>query len=448
MTSSDSVGHKHNQLVSTTAETGSVTDVKSKSSKGQTTDSISTGDTTSTTKAAPADNPDLTQAMFILWFSGNNNNITINDYAGKSSITALDSAKAAVVSNDVFRMEMQSKMDSIIMNVLNAWSKSVAETGAQLKRDMESESHRVDQERKGNLGHEAYLSTLSSQERFNMIDHNRLTKVADINEGFSKGIKHITESSGDLASASLLAFVGRAAIESGGARVDIPPMPGTISVGTITGAPIIDGSQAVTQKASAAYSVDMSVIATLYINDARHHATAATIAQAPGATPKQIDYEFSKNYAKQMLKLVNGSDFNSFAMAILTHTIPQNEQTPEKIKQLTALLKISLVGPALALVYKNESSVNGVGGGISGKEMNDLLDNKRFKLEDKPLNNQLIKSLNLAFADLTPEQAKAARSGLIAWADTGSSNLDMMKVSPLFTQLRSDTGLSLVAAAA
>lgn len=426
------------------APTGPVHSTASVSSKkGKSSDSIEkSGKDESSPRITPADFPELPPPTMMFWFGQNETMVVQN--LGTKKVDSVGAIPAGIVA-----LELQRKMYEIGTQVLDAWSKSIHETNEMIKRELKSQSYREKQAEKGNLGYEAYLNTLTPDQRANMIESNRLTHVGRIHEGFAQGLDDIISKAkaGDPAYMQLVVPLAGAAI-SNGVRVDVPSVPGTMAIGSVNVMPIKEGVDSVLGQVASSYSVDLATVATFFVNRAANFATIMTFPAGAGTNAPKIDYEFARNYAKQILKEVNGSDFNSFAMAIITHSTQEGEKLePKKVTTLIRMLKVAMLSTALAFLYKMESSFGGKGGGIGGKEFVSLLDGTIPVKEGDP-KYALVESINeLLGPPMSPVEKNQVLATLSNWVDS-SQGLGLIKVSPLFENLRMDRGAATIAVAA
>lgn len=426
---------RHPQLAPT--ESVNATNPSVSNKHGESTDSIASSGTSKSHHVTPADFPVLPPPVMMFWF-GSDETIKIQ----KVGSHKIEGASAA-------SLELQAGMNQIALNVLDAWSKSIHDQNEMIKRELNSESHKQKEAEKGKLGFEAYLNTLSPDQRNNMIEFNRFSKAANANEGFAVGLDDVISKakSGDPAYAQLVVPLAGAAITNG-INVAVPSVPGTVAVGAVDVKPIKEGVDSVLGQVSSSYSVDLAPMASFFINRAGNFAAIQTFPVAAGANAPKIDYEYARNYAHQILKEVNGSDFNSFAMAIITHSMPQGEQIdPKKRTTLIRLLKVAMLSTGLAFLYKMETSFKGKGGGVTGKEFVDLIKGNIPVKENDP-KFALIESIkSLLGPPMSATEKDQVLASISGWVDS-SKDLGLIKVSPLFNNLRMDTGSSTVAVAA
>lgn len=395
---------------------GPISQVKGKNLK--TSDSIGKSSESPGNKNILADSPELLAAQYILWFSPNNQ-LSVQLYDGKSDNSI---GKIEGVNSELVSLQFENDLHQIAIKVLDAWSKSVKEDIEAMRREANSDRRRVQAERNDRAGHEAYLQTLTAEQRENMKEGNRLTKVANLNEGFAQGLSVFLSSSmvGNPSFTNSTPFVA-------GVALSIGPQANPLSGGIGT---ILD-------QAAPSYSVDLATLGSLYVNMASNIATTRTVL-APVPNIQKIDYEFAKNYAHQILKEISSSEFNNWAMAIVTHGMTQTEVVDEKtVGTLVAKLKIAMLSTALALLYQTEA------GGISGQEFVSMIEGDMPIKDNDPKHSIVLQIRSLLGNPMAPEDAKGILAAASSWIDESSKGESLLKVSPLFDAMKANTTVTI-----
>lgn len=386
---------------------GPVTSVKGKG-KNVSTDSIEKSGKTQGGKNVTADSPELMAAQYILWF-GPNNQLSLQVYGGSASNKGIEAVGASNL--ELFHLQVENKLHEMAISILDAWGQSIKEDIEAQRREEKSDRRRREDEIKGHAGFEKYLQTLTSEQRENMIESNRLL-VGNINQNYPAGI----------GSDDFLTKVNASPVVTGFA----------ISIGPAQSNPISAGIDAILTQAAPTYSVDLSSIANIFVNIATAAATTRTVA-SPGTPPQKIDLEYAKNYAHQIVKELSSSDFNNWAMAIVTHGLNPLDMVDEQmIKNLVGKLKIAMLTTALALLYQTET------GGITGKEFVSMIDGE-LKFDQKDPKQPLI----IQIRDLLePPMSKEDKDSILAaasdWIDQSAKGLSLTKVAPLFNAMKAN----------
>jgi hypothetical protein len=395
--------------------------------KGSSSDSVGkSSSSSSSNKAVLAESPELQEAMYILWFS--NNQMIVQPYGNNKENTSAVSAAGQV---NPIALEVQNKMHQIAISVLDAWSKSIKEQADADKREEKSDKHQVQLAENLKAGFSAYLSTLTYIQRSNLAEFNTLTGVGIPKEGFVEGLDEVLLKSktGSADYSAAIPFISGSVLSA---------VPGSVAVTSMQTTPITTGVEGVMSQITPAYSVDLSSMANLYINGSMNMAALRVFEVAPGAPASKMDYQFARNYAQEILKSVSGSDFNSWAMAIITHTIEPGQQMDDKyVADLTGKLKISMLSTALSYLYQMESSFKGAGGGVTGQEFQDLVMGKMALAENDP-KTPLVNQIRylLALQDNPTEILQKIGH----WIDDSAKGLNLTKVSPLFNMLKLESG--------
>ena len=392
--------------------TGAQPPVTSKGGGHSSSDSVGKSSSTTTDNAILAESPELKSAVYMLWIS--NGQITLQPL----STDAKDGIKS-------ISLEFSEANRKAVTNMLDEWSKSIAETSKSAKDEEKSQKHIEKMEENLKAGYEAYLSTFTQTQRAYMIDFNTLTGVPIITPGLGQGLQDLI-SKANAGSDEIIPFMSGAMMSA---------MTGTLAINSMQTAPITGGVGEILSQIAPAYSVDLSSLANLYINGGINLAAVQTLFFTPGASSANIDFEFGKNYAHQVLKLVKGNDFNSLVMAIVTHDVEGGATMDDKyVADAINKVKIAMLATALSFLYFTET------GGITGKEFKDLYHGKIKLGKDHPA-NKLVNILK----DLIGEQ-DAIITSISSWIDVSGKGLNLTRVSPLFNQLKQDSfGIPVVA---
>lgn len=325
-------------------------------------DSVASIDGKSETKETRADAPDLTEAQYLLWWVASSNQPTLQGVAsGGGGVVPIKSA-GKVGGASLLGMEAQIEMMKVGTNVLTAWSKSLAEEAQQIRHELNSPA--IQEAKAANLksGYEAYLNTLSPVGRKHALEH-----LAKIDEGLGQGLGDYLTRVKTTDPAALSFMVGTMAI---GASVRFDSATGSqVTAGGGLVNPVGGVADHVLPRVMPTYSVELGALGTLFGVGTVYFTMGKTVALGVTPTDQNFTHKYARNYAEQMLKVVNGSEFNSMAMAMVTAQSTENEPLSEKRKgELVNVIKVVMLSSALILLYKTESSFKGKGGGITEQE--------------------------------------------------------------------------------
>lgn len=148
-----------------------------------------------------------------------------------------------------------------------------------------------------------------------------------------------------------------------------------------------------------------------------------TIAQmasgaADGKEPKK-DIAFARGYAENMLGLVASQSFNNYLTAIVAQSLPKDLTTsPQRSIELVAMLKIILLGSALALVYKAEA------GKMTSHEFAGMLSGN-IKFEAGDVRASLITQIKSNLKLLSPKDQEHILMTLMEYFD-GDPSIDTL----------------------
>lgn len=400
---SSTVGGGSSSITSPDSVTPASAPPASSTGVGSTPDTISSSSSSGKKKSPVAYSPELLQAMFLLWSMGGPNAFALQQLSGGGSATSIGGVNSGghAISGDAFIMQTQAKMDEICLKVLNAWTESVHKQAEETKREMKTEAYRHWERVHQHAGYKAWLDTLSPEQRLQVQTYPHLDKVAGISDGVT-GLSDFLvkmKTNHDPKVSQDLPFL-TAAVIMGGA---LTPLPDTVSTQILV-QPLKDASDKILYQYAPNHAAELGYLGALMMTGSSYFALGLTVPKA-AAPPAEINYEFAKNYAQTVLSLVNGSEFNSMAMALYTTRIDSGEHIgEERISQLVKALKLVLLGLALSLLYKTESEFKGkdgttVEGGITGKEFLALIKPNKTQYEEGLVDSDLKKQLVAAIAE-------------------------------------------------
>lgn len=391
------------------------------SGTGTTADTVSKSEGVIASGALAAHTPQLLQGSFLLWSMGGNSLAVQNTSNGTP----------AEVDTHLFLLQTQAKYDEIVTKMLTAWTDSIHKQAQELKREMNTEAYRNWQKVHGHQGYEAWLSSLSPEQRLQAINFPNLDKKATALEGIADNLSEYlikTKVSGDIQLSQELPFITAALVTTG----VFASIPDTVS-NSILVQPLKDGGDRSLQAYSPTHATELGYLGSVFMAGSSYFALGQTVAKA-GTPKEEINFEFAKNYGEKVLSLVNGSQFNSMAMALLTSRAEKGESTSEeRIQNLVMSVKVTLLSTAVALLYKTESSFKGQGGGITGLEFNDLV-NGNQKLADSQLKKDLVAAIADARDGMT-DRGNSLIASLSNWVDSTKKSADLVDVSGILNNL-------------
>lgn len=308
-------------------------------------------------------NPELVPAGYILWI--HHQDVLLQKIGDKGEIESVGVKSAGAA---LFILQIQNQFAQICINVLTAWNKQIAEDNKRMREEENSKLHQRWEEEHLGRGYEAWLNTLSSQERFRVLEYPYLDRKIEMNGAISATLTgYISAVRADPKAAETLPFL--TATVTLGSPFRYEYLPDAISTHGIT--PMRDAS--VTSATDyAAIWLGGSMGQSLAMTTAAH-----MIPQVGKTTEKVIDNDYAKQYAASLVGFVNGDGFVTLAQALFVgqteNGVPISE---ERMAILTRLLKASILSTAVGLLYYTDTGVAGKGGGMTGKEFVDLISNK------------------------------------------------------------------------
>lgn len=334
-----------------------------------TTDTSSKSGGTSQTKGVDPYSPELMEALYMLYFSGNNNPMIVELFLGGGKKVEGADAAFKPIDAELFKLQMQNRMNEICSNMLSEWGKSIAEENRRIKKEQASPQYIEWEKRKGHAGYNQWLSTLNPDQKIKILEYPNYGRIVGINDSLSAMLTSYTQHlRADPNASENLPFVA-SAITLG--LSDYANIPNTLS-GQIGINPIRDSSTQVMTPIVGPQAAELAGILGGMIAQAAALNATAQVLTTRGIEPV-INQAYAKAFAQSILTHVADPSFASLAAGLFTTQSEQGQSSNEG-QRLTDLLKASLLSTGLALMYRTESSVNGLGGGMSGREFVDLVE--------------------------------------------------------------------------
>lgn len=328
-----------------------------------------------------------------------------------------------------FSASVENRMQELCIGVLNQWCESVKKDIEEEKKETKSADYQNWLARQGKKGFEAYLNSLTPEQRFRVQEYPNLERNIRIGEGGVAAMENYTrsvEGSNDPAVRETLSSITAAVIIGGGVRFDSVASDG-ISGTLIPIQPVRDANNSILIQMAPNQAAELGYLGALFANAAAFSSLRLTINSVSPTEGGAINLDYARHYATTLLKSVNSSEFNSFCMTILAHSLEGGEPlTRDYIDQLVKQIKVVILATALALLYKMEG-----GGGIAKEDFLSLVHGKinseLLSKEDK----DLIKEINILMKDLPG--GEEILNMVADWVDTTKDNKQLINVEPLIS---------------
>jgi hypothetical protein len=284
-------------------------------------------------------------------------------------------------------------------------------------------------------GYQKWLDSLSPEQRLQELTYPHLDKVADINDGISGSLgDYLTKikTSDDVRLTQDLPFITAAVVTTGVTTT----IPDTVTTSQILVQPIKDATDRILAQYTPNHASELGYLGAIMMSGSSLFALGQTLPKL-GVPENEFNFEFAKNYAQKVLTAVNGSEFNTIAMALLTNHIEGSEgMGEERVQSLVTTVKVVLLSTALALLYKTESEFKGQGGGIKGPEFASLVDGND-KLADSQLKKDLVAEIRLARTGLG-DNGDSLIAYLTNYVDEASSSKDLVNFGGILRSIAYD----------
>src|SRR5262249_22569429 len=124
-------------------------------------------------------------------WASNTNQFTLQSTAPSSEtggVTSIQLGFSGKVAPGLVLLQEQNALMAIGVKVLNAWAASLKQEAAAVRRELKSDHHREQLAEHGKAGFEAYLNTLTPEQREQVLHHSRLDHLAKMDEGMAQGL--------------------------------------------------------------------------------------------------------------------------------------------------------------------------------------------------------------------------------------------------------------------
>lgn len=315
--------------------------------------------------------PELPPPMLMFWLSDSAAGMALQETSknrdrGKDSIVNL----AGVLNQTTLRQQ------DLCMRVLKSWRQNIQDEAEASRMENRSELHQLWLARHGQAGYPEWLNTLPPAQRQEIENFPRLEKLAQIDRGIGEGLGDFISrmKTTDPRAAEDLPVFTAALVLSGTVRYEYAAMLDTVSTSRMLIQPVKEGNDTILVQYAPNQAAELGYLGALVMSGCSWLAFGKTIAVLEKTKEELIDNTFARSYAQNILKFINGSEFNSLAMALITTSVEKGVPIgSERMQQLVKALKIILMSTALALLYATESSYKGKGGGITSEEFNAML---------------------------------------------------------------------------
>lgn len=328
-------------------------------------DSISSSGGTGAKKGYAADmTPELMQALYILYNSGSSGPQLVQlVLGGNDEVSKIDPA--------AFKLEVENKLNAICINMLNAWSKSIADEGKRMREEQRSEGYQRWEQEHLKAGYEAYLKTLSPEQRLRVLEYPNYDKMVGLNDATSSMLtSYVEHLRHDPKASDNLPFLTSAITIGLSTRFDYAMLPSSDN-NPIGINPIRDASSQVLQGAGPNAAELGGYLGGLIIQAASLNATAQALMVPAKAPDEVVGKKFAQAFARNILSEVSGPGFAALAAGLYATQAEKGEGVSQE--RFTGLLRASLLATGFSLLYATEPSLTvDQGTRVVGRTMNGL----------------------------------------------------------------------------
>ena len=210
-------------------------------------------------------------------------------------------------------------------------------------------------------------------------------------------------------------------------------VPGTAAVVDVVSSPmvhtkpIVDSAQ-ISQAVLPPNLADASAMVINLFLPSMMFASALGAAPAEGKSDKQLDLEFARKYASNILAKVNSNEINQFLSAMIVHQFEEGEPiSREQLAQTTNITKLVMLAVAFALFYKVETKW------LTGQEFADFIKNNPYKQGD--VEYSLIETIKKYLGLISAGDRAAVLEGIMAYCDRNPALEELLNPEKAFSHI-------------
>jgi len=361
--------------------------------------------------------PELIQALYILWFSGGSNPVVLEMLGGSDKgdkgVVSIGAARASgdkIIDPKLFLLQIENQQAQICCNMLTAWNKQLHEESERIKEEQKSQTYQEWLKRNGSEGFDAWLGTLSTAEQIAIQNYPNYDRIVTFNDSLTSKLNSYSHAITTDPSSNMPFFTSAVTLGL--------PMRNEYTVES--GDPQHRAKIVMTNiSPTVADSAVTSWIGYSIVQASSTSAAASLIPSFGRTTNINVDKEFAKAFAGDLSKRVNSKGFETLASAIFVGQTEDGQSlSPKRVRELMRVFKSYVLSLGLALMYRTESSVNGIGGGITGQEFKDLVSlNMNLKGAD-PQMISLARQVNTLLNSVPKKDADLFIDNFYAYVDS------------------------------
>lgn len=175
--------------------------------------------------------------------------------------------------------------------------------------------------------------------------------------------------------------------------------------------PIVSMNSAVIPPVMGDMRAVLGLIGAIYAAGIQYFTIAQLTAESAGKGEKPKNGEFARGYAENVVKLIGDPTFNAYLLAIVTRGTAEGESLSEqRVKELTAMIRVILLSSALAMLYKTEA------GKMTSIEFMAMVKGE-MKFNPNDIKATLIDLINSNLLNISPEIRKQVLESLKSYFD-------------------------------
>lgn len=405
---------------------------------------ISQGDTVESVKGKlqkkgiTASSPELAVAMYMMSLADKKQIILQNLETADLVTIRVDNYQPMNI--DAILLKIENAQSEICIKVLTAWNESIKEEAARIRKEMKSDQYRAWQEAHGGAGYEKWLHSLSPEQRFQVLEYPYLHKLEKIDTGIALGLGSYLDklnASPDAVEKNNAKIITETVVAGGPLRYEYAAYPDTVSTSQVSVNPLKEATTEVFLQIGPQSAAAQGYLASMFVAGTMFSAAKSLVLhEGMVLDKKNLNYQWAKTNAEQTLNVVNGSEFNTIAGAIVSAHVDGGEGlSEERVEELVKMVKVVILSAAVAMLYRMENAYKGNASRMTGQEFDDLVEGKMTLAEDD-IKTRFAVQIKDLLGGLPSQEAMKMKGLMMAYVDTNPDVENMLDVDKIFASLK------------
>ncbi len=224
-------------------------------------------------------------------------------------------------------------------------------------------------------------------------------------------------------------FIAMSMIVAGGVILNSISVVNAASASIVGPTPVLDAAQLATQVVQPALAESSAMVINLFLPAMLYTTTFAMERGTNGGkSDKQIDIDFARKFATNILAQVQGNEIKQFLAALIVNKFNEGEPiSKEQMAQAQNITKLIMLSVAFALFYKVETKW------LTGQEFADFIKNNPYKQGTEEFT--LIETIKQYLAMIPPDDRSTILEGLMAYCDKNPNIEELLNPEKAFSKI-------------